>query len=113
MEGARSCEAGSTAGAAKGTQCFHLYFPTHVSHFEIKQESLEVVGKGHLYDQWLGMLFASSRTPNGGNKPLSTNIMSEQVAFFHREGVDFRHITDEITVKIDKEFESSEMPIGF
>jgi len=77
------------------------------------KESLEVVGKGHLYDQWLSMLFASSRTPNGGNKPLSTNIMSEQVAFFHREGVDFRHITDEITIKIDKEFESSEMPIGF
>ena len=45
------------------------------------------MGKGQLFDQWLGMLFASSTTPNGEKKPINTNMMNDQVAFFHREGV--------------------------
>ncbi|KLO18514.1 hypothetical protein SCHPADRAFT_993551 [Schizopora paradoxa] len=77
------------------------------------KENLEALGKGQLFDQWLGMLFASSTTPNGGKKPLSTNMMNEQVAFFQREGVDFKQITDQMSKQVDKEFESSEMPIGF
>jgi len=82
-------------------------------HSGVAQEILNDTGKGHLYDQWLEMLYKSSVTPSGTSKPVTSNIIDEQLAVFEREGVDFGAFSRESERRVEEEFQSSAMPIGF